>query len=297
MAKDKNMKKMLKILAMPHLSAMNEIEKQFKNPTTIETSGLAELIFTITNNKLEIFHKGVDIITYDFVWIRSNWNVRDLGYAVTKYLQAHHVPTTPSEKTTSKVTDHVLFSLNNINAPNTVHLHVDELKKHLDIIDKVCGYPLIIKDIRGLGGMLSYLVHNSEELIKTVQSLPKHRRYIFQEYIPNDFDWGVMVSKGEVVSGEKSYPAPGEFRNNACHGSREEFVSVSDIPSNVKQMAIDASEALGLEWSRADIIINKKTQAPYILEVNRAPGVTSKSDEVTAAYNHLSSVIYSQKKD
>ncbi|EKD32360.1 MAG: hypothetical protein ACD_77C00116G0002, partial [uncultured bacterium] len=44
-------------------------------------------------------------------------------------------------------------------------------------------------------------------------------------------------------------------------------------------------------WSRADIIIDKRTGLPYLLEVNRNPGITAGSDEVNGAYTYLAAQI------
>jgi ribosomal protein L6P/L9E len=87
-----------------------------------------------------------------------------------------------------------------------------------------------------------------------------------------------VVSIGQevkVVSGEKSYPSRGEFRNNTCNGAEEHFVDVESIPENIRDIAVRASGLLGLSWSRADIIIDKLTGLPYLLEVNRYPGITA----------------------
>jgi glutathione synthase/RimK-type ligase-like ATP-grasp enzyme len=100
-----------------------------------------------------------------------------------------------------------------------------------------------------------------------------------------------MVANGVVVAGEKSFCSEGEFRSNPCHGASEQFVAISDIPQEVKAIALQASEKLGLFWSRADIIIDKNTGKPYLLEVNRYPGITAGSHEVTGAYTFLASHI------
>ena len=100
-----------------------------------------------------------------------------------------------------------------------------------------------------------------------------------------------MVANGAVVSGEKSYPCQGEFRNNTCNGAQEVFVDPLDIPQAIKEIAIKNSVLLNLSWSRSDIIIDKNTQRPYVLEVNRLPGISAKTSEVEGAYKFLSSQI------
>ena len=132
---------------------------------------------------------------------------------------------------------------------------------------------------------------NEKELIQKADCLKKNILYIFQKYIPNEYDWGVMVADGVVVSGEKSYPSSGEFRNNACNGAKEIFVACDKIPEKIKKIAIQASQVLSLPWSRADIIIDKDTKLPYLLEVNRLPGITAKTNEVEGAHLYLASLL------
>jgi hypothetical protein len=45
------------------------------------------------------------------------------------------------------------------------------------------------------------------------------------------------------------------------------------------------------ENGNCDIIVDKNTKEPYLLEVNRFPGITSKTTEVDGGYKFLSSQI------
>jgi len=96
------------------------------------------------------------------------------------------------------------------------------------------------------------------------------------------------VADGKVVSGEKSYPRCGEFRNNTCNGAKEVFVNPVDIPESVKEMAVQSAKALKLSWSRADIVVDKYTNLPYLMEVNRRPMLTTDSMEIDGAHTFLS---------
>lgn len=236
-------------------------------------------------------HDGIDLTSFSFVWLSSYWRGRDLAYAIRLYLDQADTCSTYVEKSTSKITDHMIFALGGIQTPDTFFLGRKGIKKSLAQIRKICGYPLIIKDIKGTRGAHSKYFTTEKELVKKMKKLPKHKKYLFQKYIPNRYDWGVLVANGVVVSGEKSYHSPGEFRNNACNGAKEVFVDSTDIPVKIKKMALKASNLLGLSWSRADIIIDKDTKKPYLLEVNRLPGISPKTSEVQGAYDFLSSQI------
>ena len=247
--------------------------------------------FIFKDNQVSVLHKNIDLKNFSFVWLCSSWGSRDLAYAVQLYLDFHKIPHTHVEKGTSKLTDQMALSLENIPAPDTLFFGHKDVCKSLSQIQKVCGYPLVIKDIRGSRGAHSLIINSEAELLEKITALPRHKSFIFQKYIANEYDWGIMVANGAVVSGEKSYPCQGEFRNNTCNGAQEVFVDPLDIPQAIKEIAIKNSVLLNLSWSRSDIIIDKNTQRPYVLEVNRLPGISAKTSEVEGAYKFLSSQI------
>ena len=287
------MEKSFNLLCLPSVQDIDQVVDKFPFPINLTRGSYRNLEFVFQNRNPKILHNGVDLNHFSFVWLSSSWNCRDLAYAVKLYLKKAKIPFAYVEKNTSKVTDQMIFSLNGIPAPDTLFVDGRSIHRHLLKIKEICGYPLIAKNIRGRGGVLSEYIKTEEDLVKKIKKLSQNEKYLFQRYIPNDYDWGVLVANGVVVSGEKSYPAQGEFRNNACNGAREVFVDLSEIPPEVKEMAIKASRLLKLSWARADIVIDKNTNKPYLMEVNRFPGVTSKTSEVDGGYTFLASHINS----
>ncbi|MBT3355999.1 hypothetical protein HN784_04175 [bacterium] len=283
--------KKLKLLVLPAVANIEQVAKKFPFAVELTEGAFKDLEFIFQNEHLAILHKGVDLKDFSFVWLSSSWTSRDLAYAIKLYLKDSGTPCTYVEKGTSKVTDHMIFALNSIDVPDTLFMGNKDLQKNLFQIEEVCGYPLVIKDTKGSRGAHSVLVNTKEELLEEMKKLPKYKKYLLQRYVPNDYDWGIMVVNGKVVSGEKSYPSEGEFRNNTCNGAEEVFIDPVNIPTKIKQMALKTSKAIGLEWSRSDIIIDKKTKKPYLMEINRFPGLSSKTTEVDGAYEFLSSQI------
>ena len=46
----------------------------------------------------------------------------------------------------------------------------------------------------------------------------------------------------------------------------------------IQKMVVDAFRSLGCRgWARADVMIDKRTRKPYLLEINTSPGMTSHS--------------------
>jgi len=278
------MSKIFSLLSLPALSGTRDIVGQFPFPIDFTAGTYRDISFVFHAGSTEVFHKGADTKNFSFVWLTSSWSQRDLAYALRLYFESTGTPHSSVEQSPSKITDTMAFSLHGLPIPDTVFVSRRNIEKEMPLIRKVCGYPLIVKDVKGAQGKFSAYVASESELASTIADLPKHKEFLFQRFIRNEYDWGIMVVNGIVVSGEKSYPSEGEFRNNTCNGAKEHFANVDDIPERIKSIAITASGLLGLTWSRTDIIIDKDSGLPYLLEVNRFPGITPDSNEASGAY-------------
>lgn len=285
-------KKSFSLFCLPATQSSHRIIKKFPFPIDLTGGRYRDIALVFHRGSFRILHKNIDISDFSFVWLTSGWGYRDIAYALGLYLEAHKTPHSYVEKSPSKITDCTVFALNHLPIPDTLFVSRANLEQSMPLVKRICGYPLIIKDVRGSQGKHSEYVSSESDLLEKMEKLPKNKRFIFQRFIPNEYDWGIMVANGIVVAGEKSYPADGEFRNNTCNGAEERFIDVALIPEEIKTMAIQASGLLGLFWSRADIIIDKHTARPYLLEVNRYPGITAGSNEELGAYTFLASHIY-----
>lgn len=275
-----------RLLVLPKVSNIDEIAEAF--PDYALTKGhFKNLEFKFSGNQASLLIDQTDIREFSFVWLLSYWSSRDLAYATQLYLEHEGIRHTAVETGTSKLTDQMAFSLANITTPETYFSPTTDLDTLVKGIESVCGYPVITKDTKGFRGNGSSLVNNREELFTAINEIRSSRSFFFQRFIPNDYDWGILVVNGKVMSGEKSYGCEAEFRNNACNGAKEFFFPVEEIPVAVKDMALKACQALKLDWARADILIEKGSEKPYLLEVNRYPGITLGSTEVTAAQAFL----------
>jgi len=285
------MAKKIDLLILPSVGGIEEMSKGIANHIHLTQGTYANLEFHFTQNSVSVLYKGKDLKEFSTVWILSQWELRDAAYAVKLYLDHFKISHTFVEKGTSKLTDQIKFAFGNIAVPDTFFISQQSLNisDYVESIEKICGYPLIIKDSKGSRGKNSEFITNRKELLDIAAKLPKNRKYLFQRFIPNDYDWGILVAYGKVVSAERSYPMAKEFRNNACNGAKEHFVNINTVPAAIKKMAINASKVLGLSWSRSDIIVDKYTNAPYLLEVNRYPGITPGTSEVIGAQDFLKS--------
>jgi len=289
-------KKKFKLLILPSVKNITRVVESFPFPIDLTEGKFKDLEFSFQDEEMKVTINGLDLKEFSLVWLSSSWTSRDLAYAIKLYLKKAKTPCTYVEKGTSKITDQVLFSLNKIKTPNTLFLGSKKIELNLDRIKEVCKYPIIVKDAKGSRGVDSIFVKNDKDLTEKMKKLPKYKKYLFQEFIPNDYDWGILVANGKVVSGERSYSCLGEFRNNTCNGAEEVFIDPKDIPLEIKEIALKASKVVGLSWSRSDIIIDKNTQIPYLMETNRLPGITAKTTEAEGVYQFLAHHIKLSKK-
>lgn len=286
-----NKKGKFKVLLLPSIDNLPTISARFEPECSVVGGQFRDISFVFTSCGVKVYFKGKDIRTYDFVWLSSRWEDRDIAHALSIYLSAMKIPHTEVEPSGSKIVDQMIFALNGIPFPTTFYTSSKSKVNLPELVHKYCGFPAIAKDTLGSRGRYSKLITSRRAFVAVREKLPKHRKFMFQEFIPNDYDWGVLVVNGVVVSAEKSYRAPHEFRNNACRKAKEIFVPLSDVPSDVKKMAVKAAKLLDLPWSRSDILVNKKTGKYYMLEVNRFPGTTFGTAEVDAAANYLGGML------
>lgn len=141
--------------------------------------------------------------------------------------------------------------------------------------DFILQFPVILKGSGGDRGTRVFKADNLEELEKLVRTLRKSethegKRYMLQEYIPNDGDYRVLVL-GKKVLGvmKRSSQKKSEFRNNYSAGGK---VEVTDLPEEIKQLAVKAADVCGLWVAGVDVAFRDfDLKKPVIWEVNKGP--------------------------
>ena len=136
-------------------------------------------------------------------------------------------------------------------------------------------FPVIVKGSGGDRGTRVFKADNLEQLEKLVRDLRKSeteegKRYMLQEFIPNDGDYRVLVL-GDKVLGvmKRSSQNKKEFRNNYSAGGS---VEIADLPEEVKQLAVKAAEVCGLAVAGVDVAFRDYDfKKPVVWEVNKGP--------------------------
>lgn len=136
-------------------------------------------------------------------------------------------------------------------------------------------FPVILKGSGGDRGTRVFKADNLEQLEKLVRDLRKTetdegKRYMLQEFIPNDGDYRVLVL-GDKVLGvmKRSSKNKKEFRNNYSAGGS---VEIAELPEEIKQLAVKAAKVCGLAVAGVDVAFRDFDMTkPVIWEVNKGP--------------------------
>jgi RimK family alpha-L-glutamate ligase len=174
------------------------------------------------------------------------------------------------------------LQLNNIPVPKT-----SLISSEADIdkaVEEVGGkYPVVCKFLSGTKGIGVFMIDSRPSLVSTLQALwhlAPGTEIVLQEKIEAEYDLRIHViaeSDGmsgreyKVIAAMKRIKIKGDFRTNFSLGGDTETVELSE---SIEKIAIESAKATGCLWCGVDIIVDKGTENPYVLEVNASPGTT-----------------------
>ncbi|MCQ2793736.1 MAG: RimK family alpha-L-glutamate ligase, partial [Bacilli bacterium] len=126
------------------------------------------------------------------------------------------------------------------------------------------GLPMIVKENYGSLGKQVYFVETKEQLLELDNKLI-HIPHIYQEFIKSSKgkDYRIIVINHKVVAYMKRENEHSYLSNLATGGT----ASVVKLPQSYLDMAVKASEILGLDYCGADILEGPNGE-PILSEVN-----------------------------
>jgi ribosomal protein S6--L-glutamate ligase/gamma-F420-2:alpha-L-glutamate ligase len=167
----------------------------------------------------------------------------------------------------------------------------------LDQVRETLGFPVIVKKSFGSFGEGVYLVRSMTELKQHSEAL-KYTPHLYQQYIQSSHgrDMRVHVVGNKVIA-SMLRQSETDFRANVTNGGK---MFVVDVPDRFKQLALEATNALGLDFSGVDLLFDEENQ-PIVCEVNsnahienifKATGI----DVSEAILTHIMTRIYRSKR-
>jgi ribosomal protein S6--L-glutamate ligase len=164
-------------------------------------------------------------------------------------------------RTTMKLSSHGIRVPRSIGAYSP--LHPDFLVK------KVGGLPAVAKTLKGSQGRGVIILKDAEQTNTTLEAFWRDDTPLkLQQYIEGGkSDIRAIVVGNEVVSAMERTGVK-DFRANLSQGGSGRKI---ELTSEQKQLCVDASQALGLDFSGVDLMIDENGKA-YVIEVNGNPG-------------------------
>jgi glutathione synthase/RimK-type ligase-like ATP-grasp enzyme len=266
-----------------------KIQKKLRlKDVILDVASIKDLFFKIVDGKITVSILDKSFESYDYVWIQSGWNTTHMAYILHLYLQSKNIPHNKTNTHNTKLSDIFSLALNGVFVPNTFfHNGLQVNEDHILEIEKICKFPCIYKTLLGSLGAQVYLIEQKGKIERIIRENGRYNRYIFQEYISNDFDYRVVIANDEPISVCKRTRLTDGYRNNVALGAKEEFFEIESVPDSILDIAIESAKALNLNWAGVDVVTDKNTGMDYVLEVNRRPGLTENSSETIAAYKYI----------
>jgi RimK family alpha-L-glutamate ligase len=236
----------------------------------------SELVIYADDNSFKPSLRGRDIGKYDLIFLmvsKRRWE----WYVACYYLKETKNTIIVNKKTVdpnyklylSPTMNYLKQSRENLPFPKSASIFSE---KSIESIINNFQFPLIVKASKGRQGKSVYKVDSEENLKKLVKKLLQETTsVIIREFIENDGDIRVFTVGFKAIGAMKRLPTKkGEFRSNISLGGKGELYDLKKYPK-VKELAEKMSELTQTEVAGVDIIFDKKTNKPYILEVNPAP--------------------------
>lgn len=162
----------------------------------------------------------------------------------------------------NKWATHIALTKQSIKSPKTILCSHDS---NYDQLVKELGSPFILKDSYGTHGDQVFLINDETEYLKNIKTCTLA---IAQMYVESSYgkDLRVHVINQKVVACVLRQSKDSFLSNFAQGGQAKTFI----IDDEAKQLAIDATKALGLDFSGVDLLFEKDGYS--VCEVNGIPG-------------------------
>ncbi|MDP1833849.1 MAG: ATP-grasp domain-containing protein [Candidatus Moranbacteria bacterium] len=246
-------------------------------------SSLEETEIQIEKNKVGLSICGKPVTSWNNIYIRKVGRNRGVAHMLAhiakksgvNLIDRYHEQTKDASDA-AKITQMFRLALAGISIPKT-YFAGSYPKKHLRNAVTYLKLPIVVKECNSSQGAGVFLAKNISELEKIIleRSSQDDRKEIFlQEFIPNDFEYRILVTGSKVAVTEKKIRSEKEaFRNNVHLGATEEFVDISTVGNRIKKEAVLAARTTHIQVAGVDVI-ERPDGSPVIFEVNSCPALT-----------------------
>ena len=236
-----------------------------------------DIVIRIQNDSIDISFDGTDINAYSTIILRAPGYDLELTMAIAKYAKNNGIKIINSFMENFihgyKLFQTIKAQQMGTKVPKSLYIPTKSILKKKDLIAEELNLPLIMKVVDGQAGRSNFLINDVEDIEKHYK---KGSRYIFQEFIPNKFDYRVFVLNYKVISIKKRIRKSNEsHRNNLTVGGSAEYIENwknNPAYTQIIKLSEELSRNFMVELAGIDFIVDEKNNIPYFLEINVTPG-------------------------
>ena len=219
-----------------------------------------------------VFHKGWPV-ECEAVLPRIGYSITRRGVAIVRQFEQMGVIVLNSSQGIIRSRDKLVACqmMAERRVPVPITAHVGAWEDTDRAVKRVGGTPCVVKSTEGTHGSGVFLINSFQQARQLVyQMLERGMRPLVQEYIEESHgsDVRALVVGGEVVASMRRKAHGSEFRSNFHLGGS---VSKIELTDEQKEIAVIATETLGLELAGVDMLESQR--GPLVLEVNSSPGL------------------------
>ena len=204
---------------------------------------------------------------------RSGSGTGYFNLSVLRQFERLNVPTLPNsasiEASKDKMYANQILAQAGLPIPKTM---LTRFPCKAELVDKVVGFPCVLKVVTGSHGAGVYLCENAkqfEDLSELISSIDFKASMIIQEYISHSEgrDLRVIVIGGRVVGAMQRKSTDGSFKANISRGGQGEAYDVDD---EMEMLSIQVAKVLDLDIAGVDLLFHP--DGYRICEANSSPG-------------------------
>lgn len=228
---------------------------------------------SLAEGEPDMFYKGKEAPIHDAIIPRIGASITYFGTSVLRQYEQMDVYTPNSSSgiinSRDKLRSFQILAKHNIGMPETAYVRRNQ--DILPAIERVGGAPVIIKLIegtQGVGVVLAETVKVAQAIVEMLHGTSQN--VVIQKFVKESKgkDVRAFVVGDQVVAAMRRTAQGDEFRSNVHRGGSVEAI---DLPDDFKEMAIRASQILGLRVAGVDML--ETVNGPQIMEVNSSPGL------------------------
>ena len=225
------------------------------------------------DDRKSIRYKNDIVSLPDVLLARTGSGTGYFNLSVLRQFERMNVPTLPNsaaiEASKDKLYANQILAQAGLPIPKTL---LTRFPCKADLVEKVVGFPCVMKVITGSHGAGVYLCHTPkefEDLSELISSLDSKTSMIIQEYISHSEgrDLRVIVIGGRVVGAMQRTATDGSFKANISRGGEG---APYDVDDEMEMLAIQVAKVLDLDIAGVDLLFHPDWYK--ICEANSSPG-------------------------